>query len=209
MAIKTRPCAYCGTTLIPRERGHVIPRCLYPSGGDQRIQRRTVAECQECKKLWQDAENHFRNVMVITSPLNPAATEQWEGPIRRSFEMPSGSKWRHNLTAKMVPIDPATNQYILYPYRDPDVMLVVRKIIRGLCDYHGLATAVCDDRVWVAVLRYAIQPDLLDRLERFHVGREFFEYGFDRTNDLPRNIESAWYLKFFGAREFVGIVHLS
>ncbi len=142
MFLKKRPCAYCGTTAIQREKGHVIPDCMYPTNTSSKIQRPTVPECAKCKTIWQEAENQFRNIMVIAGNLNTPATEQWEGPMRRSFDKKSGSHWRRDLVEQMVPIKTADGlRHAVYPAKDQRVMLVVRKIVRGLCHYHGIATA--------------------------------------------------------------------
>ena len=61
--LKHRPCAYCGTVKTPRTKGHVIPQALYPVSLSQ-ARRITVPECTDCKALWEDAEPHFRNIMI-------------------------------------------------------------------------------------------------------------------------------------------------
>jgi hypothetical protein len=210
MVIKHQPCAYCGTTDVPREKGHVIPRCMYPMTGDLRLQRPTVPECSRCKMIWQDAENQFRNVLVIAGEPNAAVWEQWEGPVRRSFNYPSGRRWLKDIFEQMVAIDtPDGPRHMVYPARDPRVMLVVRKIIRGLFHYHKLGTAVPDTHVWADVLKYQIQSDLKERLTWFNLGQDFVEYGFEATDAPELNIRSAWYFRFYGHREFVGFTTYS
>lgn len=207
---KMKPCAYCGLTNSPRERGHVIPVCMYPSATKLQIQRRTVPECLECKKIWQDAENQFRNVMVIAGTPNKAVMEQWEGPVKRSFKKPSGKKWAKALVDQMVAIKNTDDpRYKIYPANDPAVMLVIRKIIRGLCDYHKIATAISDKRVWADILRYPIPAYLKENMKWFSLGADFFEYAYEITNDEELNIHSSWYLCFYEQREFVGFVTMS
>jgi hypothetical protein len=109
---------------------------MYPSDTNSRIQRPTVPECSECKKIWQDAENQFRNVMVIAGTPNRAVMEQWEGPVKRSFNKPSGGKWSRALVEQMVAIENTEGPlYKIYPANNPEVMLVIRKIIRGQAQY--------------------------------------------------------------------------
>jgi hypothetical protein len=207
---KIKPCAYCGSTDNPREKGHVIPDCMYPSDTGPNIQRRTVPECSECKKIWQDAENQFRNVMVIAGTPNKAAMEQWDGPIKRSFKKPSGRKWAKALVDQMVATKNSKDPlYKIYPANDPDVMLVIRKIIRGLCHYHQIDTAINDQRVWADILRYPIPAYLKENREWFNLGAKFFDYAFELTNDKIVNIHSSWYLRFYEQREFVGCVVMS
>lgn len=205
-----KPCAYCGLTDSPREKGHVIPDCMYPSDTNSRIQRPTVPECSECKKIWQEAENQFRNVMVIAGTPNRAAMEQWEGPVKRSFNKPSGGQWAKALVEQMVAIENTEGPvYNIYPANNPEVMCVIRKIIRGLCHYHGIATAVSDKRVWVDILKYQIPPYLKENMKWFHIGPELLEYAYEITNDKELNVHSAWYLRFYEQREFIGVVALS
>ena len=207
---KKKPCAYCGLTDSPREKGHVIPDCMYPSDTNSRIQRPTVPECSECKKIWQDAENLFRNVMVIAGTPNRAVMEQWEGPVKRSFHKSSGGKWAKALVDQMVAIENKVGPiYKIYPANNPEVMLVIRKIIRGLCHYHRIATAVSDNRVWADILKYQIPPSLKENMKWFQIGPELLEYAYEITNDKKLNIHSAWYLRFYEQREFVGFVSMS
>jgi hypothetical protein len=210
MMHKMKPCAYCGSSDNPREKGHVIPDCMYPSYTNPQIQRRTVPECSECKKIWQDAENQFRNMMIIAGTPNKAAKEQWEGPVKRSFKKPSGEKWAKALINQMVSIKNTVDpMYMIYPANDPDVMLVIRKIIRGLCVYHKIATFINDKRVWADILRYQIPDYLKKNMNWFSLGPDFFEYAYEITNDSDLNIHSSWYLRFYEQREFVGIITMS
>ena len=88
-------------------------------------------------------------------------------------------------------------------------MLVIRKIIRGLCHYHSIATSVSDKRVWADVLRYQIPPYLKENMKCFNVGTELLEYAYEITNDKKLNVHSSWYLRFYEQREFVAFVALS
>jgi hypothetical protein len=47
-------------------------------------------------------------------------------------------------------------RHMVFPAQDDRVLRVLRKIARGLLHYHGIETAVADNRVTVYVLRYAI-----------------------------------------------------
>jgi hypothetical protein len=96
---------------------------------------------------------------VLASAGNAPALEQFRGPILRSFEKPSGRRWLLDIWKQLIPIEieekPA---FKVFPDRDPRLMLVVRKIIRELCHFHGLGTAIADDRVFARVLRWQILP---------------------------------------------------
>jgi hypothetical protein len=128
--MKNRPCAYCGTTAVTRENGHVVPRCVYPPSLDSRVQRITVPECLDCKMTWQDAETQFRNILMLAGEPNRQIRELWEGPVTRSFDKASGGRWLTDLAEQLVPVETQDGlRNKVYPSRDQRVMLVVRKII--------------------------------------------------------------------------------
>ena len=210
MPIKDQPCAYCGTTAFKRERGHVVPDCVYPPGFDPRVQRITVPECSQCKTIWQDAETQFRNILTIAGEPNDHVRELWEGPVTRSFDKPSGPRWLADLVEQLVPVETKDgHRHAVYPGRDPRVMLVVRKIVRGLCHKERVATAVDDRRVWADVMVYEIPEGFRRQMTWKERGNEFFRYGFAMLNDSEHDIHSAWSLTFFDQREFLGLVSLS
>ena len=105
MAMTHGPCAYCGKRDHPRERGHAIQRSLYPSEVPSCVQRPTVPECAECKKIWQDAESQFRNVMLVAGEPNDSVRELWYGTVDGSFAKPSGPRWLRDLVEQMVPVE--------------------------------------------------------------------------------------------------------
>lgn len=85
-------------------------------------------------------------------------------------------------------------------------MLVIRKIIRGLCHHHKIETAISDKRVWADILKYPIPTYLKKNMKWFNLGTNFFKYAYELTNDKELNIHSSWYLRFYEQREFVGFV---
>ena len=210
MAMKQGPCAYCGTTAFKREKGHVVPDCVYPPSLDPRVQRITVPECSRCKTIWQNAETQFRNIMMIAGEPNAHVRELWEGSVTRSFDKPSGPRWVADLIEQLVPVETEDGpRHKVYPGRDQRVMLVVRKIIRGLCHKERVATAVDDRRVWADVMVYSMPEQFRREMTWKQLGHEFFRYGFAVQNDSEFDIHSAWSLIFFGQREFIGVVSLS
>jgi hypothetical protein len=210
MAMKHQPCSYCGTTAFKREKGHVVPDCVYPPSLDPRVQRITVPECSRCKTIWHDAETQFRNIMTIAGEPNAQVHELWEGSVTRSFDKPSGPRWVANLFEQFVPVETEGGiRHKVYPGRDQRVMLVVRKIIRGLCHKERVATAVDDRRVWADVLVYSIPEEFRREMTWKQLGNEFFSYGFAVLNDSEHDIHSVWSLTFFERREFIGVVSLS
>ncbi len=207
MAMTDEPCAYCGGTEHPRERGHVIQRSVYPTAVPSTVQRPTVPECSECKKIWQDAETQFRNIMMVAGVTNASVQELWDGPVTRSFDKPSGPRWLRDLTSQMVPVEtPDSPRHAVYPDRDERVMTVVRRTIRGLCHYHGLGTAIADCQVFAHVMRYAIPPAFWERFVPVNLGDDFCRYWYYDLRAEDPDHHSSWVIEFFGRTKFFAIV---
>ena len=151
-----KPCAYCGKSDTPRHNGHVISKSLYPTSTPNQVQRPTVSECETCKNIWTDAETEFRNILVVAGNPNQAVHEKWD-TVLRSFDKPSGKKWALDLYDAMIPVETDSDpRHMVYPYKDPHVNLVLRKIVRGLSAYHELGESIPDETVWVGYV-----PDTL------------------------------------------------
>lgn len=206
MPLTRRPCAYCGRTDLPRERGHVIPKSMYPSGLDPRIQRPTIAECMACKQIWQDDEAHFRAILLMAGESNAAVLELWEGPVRGSFDKDSGPRWVRDLHAQMVPFDTeAGRRHLVYPARDPRVMKVIRKIFRGLCHYHGLGTTIRDRQVFANIQLFEVPERFRPQFVNHSLGDHFCRYAFlDMRGE--GEFHSAWTIEFFGRTNFLGLI---
>ena len=105
----------------------------------------------------------------------------------------------------MVPVEtPEGQRYKVYPGRDPRVMRVVRKIVRGLCHYHHVMSPVPDELVWADVLKYAVPDEFLSAMEYAHCDSSIAHYRFQVFND--EDIHSAWLLTLFERRTFVAVV---
>jgi hypothetical protein len=207
-----KPCAYCGKTKTPRHRGHIIPSCLYPSTTPSNIQRPTVPECEECKALWTDEETQFRNLIIIAGESNQEVLETWVS-VQRSFEKPSGARWLSDVYNAMVPVDTESGpRHMVFPHKDPSVNLVLRKIVRGLSAYHGLAEYVDDERVWVGYVPGTFPESIRNRMLKHHLGERFFRYGlalFEQEVKDELGIELAWLFRFHQSRDFFGVVATS
>jgi len=215
-------CAYCGIEVSKKDKDHVFPKCLYPKAkSSSKIQRITVPACRECNDGFSDDEAHFRNVMAISGEPNEAVQELWESKIVPSFHKEDGDRRRTDLQKITRSVQTQEGERLMvFPGEDERVLRVVRKIIRGLCDYHGLVSPVSDRRVWAADLRYITHDiglnlkaveNLLKRfqndMEYQHREKDIVEYWYEITNDPP--IHSAWLIKFFESRTFMGIVSTS
>jgi len=86
-------------------------------------------------------------------------------------------------------------------------MRAIRKIVRGLCHYHGLLTPVRDDQVWSDVQRFELAPEFLEEFESAHVEEDVFQYRFGVVDDA--DIHSGWLLRFFTRTPFVCVVYQS
>jgi hypothetical protein len=148
-------CAYCGTEAWRLEREHIIPRCLYPeSRACSRVQRITVPSRGPCNRGWADDEAHFRNVLLVAGESNVAVQEIWEATTRRSYRKADGRRRLQDLVDRMVPVQvEGLKRWMIYPARDERVLRVLRKIVRGLSHFHGVGSAVPEERVWVNVHR--------------------------------------------------------
>jgi hypothetical protein len=99
-------------------------------------------------------------------------------------------------------------QWAIFPGDDERVMRIVRKVIRGLCHYHGIVSPVSDQRVWADVLRrYAVPRGFLDQMEHQHREKDIAEYRYQVLDDPP--IHSGWLITFFERRTFIGMVSTS
>jgi len=86
-------------------------------------------------------------------------------------------------------------------------MRVVRKVIRGLCDYHRIMSPVSDRRVWADVLKYEVPQEFRDRMQYDHRDKDIVEYRYQVLDDPV--IHSAWLLTFFERCTFIGWVSTS
>jgi hypothetical protein len=200
-------CAYCGKG-IPRgekEREHVVPRCLYPkSKVISRVQRITVPTCRSCNASWADDEAHFRNVINVAGDANESALELWQ-KTARSFNQPDGKRRALDLLEQLEQVSVnGTDHFMVYPSKDTRIVRVVRKIVRGLCHFHRVATAVDEQRVWVDVLRCKVPDEFLEHMPILHCEPDIFQYRYNVLNEV--GIHSWWLLTFFERTTFVSII---
>jgi hypothetical protein len=145
---------------------------------------------------------------LISGEPNPAVRELWEGKTRRSFGYVDGARRRRDLILQIVPIHTEQGErHLVYLARDPRVMRVVRKVIRGLCYNHGLLSPVLDEQVWADVQRFEVPPAFLDDMTYSHAEQDILHYRFGVIDDP--DIHSSWLLTFFERTFFLGIVFRS
>ena len=95
----------------------------------------------------------------------------------------------------------------MYPGQDDRVLRIAKKIIRGLCHFHGVMSAVSEKRVWADVLKYQIPEEFLSQMTYEHREQDIAEYRYQVL--CESGIHSAWLITFFQRVTFVGIVSLS
>ncbi len=201
-----RRCAYCGK-VGKTTKEHVIPSCFYPpSRATSRVQRITIPACRPCNDGWADDEAHTKHVLLVAGESNAAVQELWPSAWRAMTIADDGQRRLLDLVAQLVPTAVGGRErHVIYPGRDPRVVRVVRKIVRGLCAHHGVGTAIPDDRVWADVLDPPPPPELLNGIELHHAEPDIVEYWYDMSG-APPAIQSMWFLRFFERRDFVALV---
>lgn len=196
------PCAYCGTTESPRTRGHVFPRSIYPDTLPT-ARRITVPECEKCKALWEDAEPHFRNVLVaIWHPESPLADSRAE-KLWRSFEKGDGYRRVHDLAALFRSTEVAGRvRSKIYPAEDERFNLILRRIVRGLAHEHCLGTRIADSHVDCDVMKWIMPPAFEEEMTWHTIAPKFISYGYMKLDD--EFAHSFWIVRFSEHIEFYG-----
>lgn len=201
-------CSYCGERPAT-DNEHVFPRNLYPdSKKDSRVQRLTIPSCNICNNGWSDDEVYFRNLLSLAGKPNEPQNELWGTTIRRSFEKEDGPHRVRELIDSLKPVEhDGEIRHKVYPGQDPRVLRIVRKIVRGLCHYHGVLSPVPEKRIWADVLKYHIQEDFMAEMTYEHREQDVAEYQYQLLCEY--GIQSAWLITFFQTVTFIGLVSLS
>jgi len=202
--LKKRPCAYCGTVSIPRTKGHVIPQALYPVSLPQ-ARRITVPECTDCKALWEDAEPHFRNIMIAIWDPDQIVKDNRYLSMQRSLLQCDGPRRLQDFLDRLVSVDTHTSErQMIYPAKEPWCNLILRRIIRGLCHFHGFGTAIADSRVRCDVMLWSVPEAFQPEFTWHEIAPGFFRYGYARVGDDC--LHSFWLIRFSQHIEFFGAI---
>ena len=199
-------CAYCGDR-IATDKEHVFPRCLYPeSRTHSRVQRLTIPSCRICNSDWSDDEVHFRNMLMLAGEQpNASRQELWDTTVQRSFRQPDAYRRLRHLTDAMRPVViDGKLRHKVYPGKDPRVVRIVKKVVRGLSHYHDILSAVPESRVWVNVMIYKMPEKFLDEMTYAHREQDIVEYRYSILD--YDGIQSAWLITFFEMVTFIGMV---
>lgn len=208
--MKNKPCAYCGSKAEdnPQTKGHVLQRSLFPEKGFEFVQRITVPECMNCKAIWQDAEDEFRSFMVLGAEGdNDHANEQWDGPVNRSFQRKEDGIQRMEAVLRyLAPRQTSSGEGPrLFPHRSKNVHLVVKKMVRGLCHHHGLATQVPDCAVLSGPFPNS-PPAHVKSVVKFDYLPGVFRYSYFSVLKQPQRIYLHFLLTFYERVSFLGMV---
>jgi hypothetical protein len=168
-----------------------------------------VPACASCNNGWSDDEVHFRNVLLLAGNITPVVDELWQGKTRRSFAKVDGRKRMRDLVAQLVPVETVEGErHMIYPGRDPRVLRIIRKIVRGLSHHHGLLSPVCEGQVWADVQQYVVPPEFDSLMTQAHAEADVLAYRYTVLDD-DAAFHSCWVLRFFDRTPFFGFVYRS
>jgi len=193
-----KPCAYCGDPATTAD--HVVSKGMYHASSA--FHRITVPACLSCNNGMSDDEVHFRTIMLLAGNTTPVVRELWDGKTRRSFDKDDGRRRVHDVFVQMVPTNTDEGErHMVFPARDPRVMRVVRKIIRGLCAHHRLRAPVSDAEVVADVQRFQIPELFYSEMTAAHADPDVLQYRYLVLQDDP-DIHSGWSLTFYSRTSF-------
>ena len=202
--LKHRPCAYCGSTVVPRTKGHVLPANMYPDSMPG-VHRITVAECEKCKLLWEDAEPHFRNILLAIWNSDALPVDNRVDAMWRGFSAADGRRRAKELHELIKPSGPASpGREVIYPAKDERFNLVLRRIVRGLAAEHRIGYAIPDSAVTCDVMLWEVPPAVRLELRWRVVAPDFFSYAY--ATNLDETLQSVWLLRFSQHLLFFGVV---
>jgi hypothetical protein len=144
-------------------------------------------------------------VLLVAGEPNEAVNELWTTKAKRSFYKLDGQRRVAELLAQMRPVMIEDQQrWKIYPGKDERVVRVIRKIVRGLSHFHGVESAVQDDRVWADVLTYAIPDEWMSSVTFHQREPGIMRYWYEAYQD--GKFSSVWLLTFYERRTFIARV---
>ena len=207
--MRNQPCAYCGDKCSsnPRTKGHVLQKSLFPKSGFEKVQRITVPECISCKAIWEDSEDEFRSFIALAAAdVSSFAEQQWDGPISRAHNRKEdGAQRMQGILSRI--IEKQTSNGVeprLMPHLSEKVNLTVRKMVRGLCHHHGLATNVQDHQVLTGM--HPNEPVSRSKRVVFDYLPGVFRYQYYALHRNNQSVHIHWLLTFYDHVSFLGMV---
>jgi len=144
-------------------------------------------------------------MMLLSGEPNAAVHELWATKALRSFQKKDGHKRLADLKCQFVAETHLGEvRHRIFPDRDPRVVRVLKKAVRGLAYHHDLFTGLPDDRVDVEVMKYVVPPEFLDQMQHHHRERDIFEYWYSVfAPGEDADFHSAWLLQIYERRLFI------
>lgn len=207
--MKREACAYCGS-FESLTREHAIPKCLYPKSKEgSPVQRIIVPGCKTCNSSWSKDEEHFKAVMAVSGESNSAVQELWPSILRGFNDEKFGMPRKKNLAELLVVVQTENGQrHRIYPGKDPRVIRVIKKIVRGLCHHHNLLTCLSDDQIFADVEMKPIPSEFDGMMINLHAEEDILRYRYGLVSGW-RCFHSIWSLTFFERTSFIVIVFSS
>lgn len=104
------------------------------------------------------------------------------------------------------PIDGKVRHKI-YPIKDPKFVLVLMRIIRGLCHHHCLGTAIPEERITCDVLRYKIPEGIEEEMDWKVIEDSFIRYSYIEW--VNEEIQSTWIVEIGTQMQFIAWINSS
>lgn len=201
-AYRNTICGYCGQSTGARGEGeHVLPRCMYPVNAlaGQQIRRPKIPSCRTCNQSFQADEAHARNILVSAGlDMTPARNEIWTTAMRGIRRGAAGRREGFDILSQLKdgPILKSDGRPYrkIFPLRDPRVVHVIRKVVRGLY-FLTRKEAIADEN------RVFLQPCGQDRDigvtfdKILEVPSVFSAHALFTDGELSFN--SIWFLSFY------------
>jgi hypothetical protein len=209
---RNKTCGYCGKSTGPSGAGeHVLPSCFYPDLTDPKIQCAKIPACQGCNKSFEKDEAHLKTMLVMCGPEStPARRQLWEGSVR-SFDRPGhGVTEVRSIAAQFVP-SPILNVHgspfqRIFPHKDPRVVRVLKKIVRGL-QHFRTKNVISEDRVSLHPATIPVPAEYENCLTGVFVVPDVFSAHacfFNSSDDVE--MHSLWVLKFLENARFYAVI---
>lgn len=177
---------------------------MYPDSLPE-VRRITVSECTTCKMIWEDAEPHFRNILLGIWNSDALPTDNRVDSMWRGFHEKDGRRRASELHALFQPNRPGTpGREVIYPANDDRFNLILRRIVRGLAAEHAVGYAIPDAAVVCDVMRWEIPPAFETELVWHVIAPAFFSYTY--VAGLEEPLHSFWLLRFARNLLFFGAV---
>jgi len=172
----------------------------------QSAKRVWVPECVSCKAIWEDADPHFRNIVLSAWHPEILPNDNRSDKMMRSFKECDGKKrcddfFKHTVKVKINGKD----RLKIFPLKDEKFVLVLKRIIRGLCHEHELGTAIPESAVECDTL---LDNKVLDHLEAEIIWKviadSFIRYGYIKGGD--EETSSTWIVEIGSQMKFIAWV---